>query len=83
MQKRASKAQSKRTPRPPSVEANDDNAEKMQTTAIVVPKSMWSLLREVAFRRAQSSGGRASVSDVLRNLVESHRAELEKEIGKK
>jgi hypothetical protein len=65
--------------KPPSSGTTEDNAE-MQTTAIVVPRNMWNLLREVAFRRAQSSGGRASVSEVLRNLVESHRAELEKEV---
>jgi hypothetical protein len=66
--------------KPPSSGTTEDNAE-MQTTAIVVPRNMWNLLREVAFRRAQSSGGRASVSEVLRNLVESHRAELEEEVG--
>jgi len=55
----------------------------MQTTAIVIPKDIWNLLREVAFRRAQSSGGRASVSEVLRSLIETHRTELEKEAKKK
>ena len=82
MSKRTSKAQSKQLSKPSPGGTGEDIAE-MQTTAIVVPKSMWNLLREVAFRRAQSSGGRASVSEVLRSLVESHRAELEKEVGKK
>jgi hypothetical protein len=77
MAKRASQPQAtKQAP------ADDGNGE-MQTTAIVIPKTMWNLLREVAFRRAQSSGGRASVSEVLRSLVESHRTELEKEIRHK
>jgi len=52
----------------------------MQTTAIHITKDMWRLLRAVAFKRAQDNGGRASVSEVMRELVESHRAELENEV---
>ncbi len=49
------------------------------TTAIHVPKTTWTLLRAVAFHRAQTNGGRASVSKLITELVERHRPELEKE----
>lgn len=49
------------------------------TTAIHVPKATWTLLRAVAFHRAQANGGRASVSKLITELVEQHRPELEKE----
>jgi len=81
MQKRQ-KMQSTKTLRPSASQFNQETVE-MQTTAIVIPKDIWNLLREVAFRRAQSSGGRASVSEVLRSLIETHRTELEKEAKKK
>jgi len=58
--------------------ANDEKV----TTAVNIGKDTWQLLREVAFRRAQLNGGRASVSELLRTLVESHRDELEKELKK-
>ncbi len=51
------------------------------TTAIHIPKTTHELLRSVAFRRAKESGGRASVSAVLTQLVEANRAALEKEAG--
>jgi len=82
MQKSASHVSSKQT-RKPILTANNAEYVEMQTTAIVIPKDVWNLLREVAFRRAQSSGGRASVSEVLRSLIEIHRAELEKETKQK
>lgn len=50
------------------------------TTAIHIPRDTWSLLRAVAFRRAQDHGGRASVSRLIAELVERHRAALEQEI---
>jgi hypothetical protein len=49
------------------------------TTAIHIPKPTWTLLRAVAFRRAQDQGGRASVSKLIAELVERHRKELEHE----
>jgi hypothetical protein len=52
----------------------------MLTTAIHLRRDTWELLREVAFRRAQMSGGRTSVSELVRTLVESHREELEREL---
>jgi hypothetical protein len=50
------------------------------TTAIHIPRDTWSLLRAVAFRRAQDQGGRSSVSKLVTELVERHRGELEHEI---
>ena len=50
-------------------------------TAIHIPKTTHELLRSVAFRRAKKSGGRASVSAVITQLVEANRAALEKEAG--
>jgi hypothetical protein len=49
------------------------------TTAIHIPRQTWTLLRAVAFRRAQNDGGRASVSKLIAELVERHRKELERE----
>ena len=57
-----------------------DNGEVMSiTTAIHIPETTWKLLRAVAFHRAQVEGGRASVSKLIAELVERHRAELERE----
>lgn len=53
------------------------------TTAIHIPKETWSLLRRVAFRRAEAEGGRASVSKVLTDLVEHNRRAFEKELQEK
>jgi len=49
------------------------------TTAIHIPRQTWTLLRAVAFRRAQNDGGRESVSKLIAELVERHRKELERE----
>ena len=51
------------------------------TTAIHIPKETWILLRAVAFRRAQESGGRASVSKLISQIVERCRLELERELS--
>ena len=50
------------------------------TTAIHISNRTWKLLRAVSFHRAQMDGGRASVSKLITELVERHRAELEKEL---
>jgi hypothetical protein len=52
------------------------------TTAIHIPRADLALLRRVAVERANRDGGRPSVSDVIRELVERHRAELEAETGR-
>ena len=75
MMKTSSKAKS----RPEPADGNPNHPE-MQTTAIHISKSDWNLLRQVSFKRAQESGGRASVSDVIRTLIETHRGDLEREV---
>jgi hypothetical protein len=63
------------------VEQEPESGESSETitTAIHIPRDTWSLLRAVAFRRAQDEGGRASVSKLVAELVERHRRELEHE----
>ena len=41
----------------------------------------WELLNRVAFERARTKGGRASVSALLVDMIERHRKELEKELA--
>lgn len=53
---------------------------KYKVTAINIPEDVWVLLNRVAFRRAQTRGGRPSVSALLVGLVEKHRKELQKEL---
>ena len=50
-------------------------------TGINIPEELWALLNRVAFERARTKGGRASVSALLVELVERHRQELEKELA--
>lgn len=52
------------------------------TTAVHIPREDLALLRRVAVERANRDGGRPSVSDVLRGLIERHRAELERETAR-
>ncbi len=52
------------------------------TTAVHIPREDLALLRRVAVERANRHGGRPSVSDVLRGLIERHRAELERETAR-
>jgi len=59
--------------------ANSSSPAETITTAIHIPKPTWTLLRAVAFHRAQEQGGRASVSRLIAELVERHRKELERE----
>ncbi len=70
--KRMSKAAETKAPREPG---------KMKTTAINIPVDTWTMLRAVAFARAQETGERPSVSALITELAEQHRAELEKEAG--
>jgi hypothetical protein len=53
--------------------------EDMLTTAIHIRRSTWELLRAAAFKRAMATGGRASVSAFIDDLVERHRDELTSE----
>ena len=50
------------------------------STAIHIPRDVHDLLRAVAYTRAQLEGGRASVSKLITELVEMHRADLEAEV---
>jgi hypothetical protein len=65
---------------PPKAKAAQEDPTEMQTTAIHIRKEDWNLLRSVAFHRAQATGGRASVSEVVRVLIEAHRNDLENEV---
>jgi hypothetical protein len=49
------------------------------TTAVHLPREDLALLRRVSVERANRQGGRPSVSNILRELIEQHRAELEAE----
>ncbi len=69
---RVSKAGEAKAPKQPG---------KMKTTAINIPVDTWTMLRAVAFARAQETGERPSVSALITELAEQHRAELEKEAG--
>ncbi len=51
----------------------------MQTTSVHLPKDHLHLLRLVAVSRASRQGGRPSVSDILRELIERNRQTLESE----
>lgn len=50
------------------------------TTAINLPRQTWELLKRVATQRAIETRKRASVSALIAELAERHRAELEAEI---
>ena len=51
-----------------------------KTTGLHLPADQWELLNRVAFERARTKGGRASVSALLVKMIERHRRELEKEL---
>jgi hypothetical protein len=70
---------------PPAVETKGRNrslTDASATTAVHLPREDIALLRRVAVERANRSGGRPSVSDVLRDLIERNRAELEREAAR-
>jgi hypothetical protein len=54
---------------------------EFMTTGFHLPKSLWELLNRVAFERARTKGGRASVSALLVELIEKHKKQLEREIA--
>ena len=63
--------------KPPAAPPTDTSADVI--TSIHIPKSMLTLLRIAAIKRAEREGGRPSVSNVIRDLLERHRREIEKE----
>ena len=50
-------------------------------TGINIPEDLYVLLNRVAWSRSRQRGGRSSVSALLVDLVERHRAELEEELA--
>jgi hypothetical protein len=54
-----------------------------KTTGVHLPADLWELLNRVAFERARTQGGRASVSALLVEMIEKNRNGLENELGKK
>jgi hypothetical protein len=57
-------------------------ADRSASTSITIAPEDWALLRAVAFARTQRSGGRASVSAVIGELIDQARSELIAEAGK-
>ena len=53
----------------------------MAITSVHLPRDLLKLLRLASINRADLHGGRPSVSDVIRDLLERHRAEIEDEAG--
>ena len=53
-----------------------------RTTGVHLPADLWELLNRVAFERARTKGGRASVSALLVEMIERNRKALELELGK-
>ena len=53
-----------------------------KTTGVHLPADLWELLNRVAFERARTRGGRASVSALLVEMIEKNRKALELELGK-
>lgn len=70
----------KMTKRPP-ISAASTPAERSASTAITIAPQDWRLLRAVAFARVQKTGGRASVSAVIAELIEQARSKLVTEAG--
>lgn len=66
-------------PTTPAPRRNRVLSDNSATTAVHIPKDQLALLRRVAVERANRDGGRPSVSNVLRDLIERNRAELERE----
>ena len=63
-------------------DGHDYDTGELITSALVIGTDMHKILQAVAFKRSREEGGRPSVSKVVRLILESHRAELEKEAGK-
>jgi hypothetical protein len=53
-----------------------------KTTGVHLPSDLWELLNRVAFERARTRGGHASVSALLVEMIERNRKALELELGK-
>ena len=53
----------------------------MAITSIHLPRELLKLLRMASINRADQRGGRPSVSDVIRDVLERHRDEIEEQAG--
>jgi len=53
----------------------------MAITSVHLPRELLRLLRLASIDRADRHGGRPSVSDVIRDVLERHRDEIEDETG--
>jgi hypothetical protein len=60
-------------------EGNRHVEKKMQVTSLYLPTDLLYVLRAVAVSRASKFGGRPSVSDVVRELLESHLSRFDAE----
>jgi hypothetical protein len=56
-------------------------AVEFKMTGVHLPKGFWELLNRVAFERARTKGGRASVSALLVELIEKNKKQLERELA--
>jgi hypothetical protein len=61
--------------------ASEPRERPYKTTGVHLPADLWELLNRVAFERARTRGGRASVSALLVAMIEKNRNELEKELA--
>jgi hypothetical protein len=52
-----------------------------KTTGVHLPSELWEILNKVAFERVRTWGGRASVSELLVEMIERNRKALELELG--
>ena len=63
--------------------ASEPSPERLyKTTGVHLPADLWELLNRVAFERARTRGGRASVSALLVAMIEKNPKALELELGK-
>lgn len=62
-------------------DTSEAKGRSFRTTGLHLPEEHWVLLNRVAFERARTKGGRASVSALLVELVDRHKRELEKELA--
>jgi hypothetical protein len=61
--------------------ASEPEERPYKTTGVHLPADLWELLNRVAFERARTRGGRASVSALLVAMIEKNRKELQKELA--
>jgi hypothetical protein len=67
---------------PKQTGAHESQVRPYKTTGVHLPADLWELLNRVAFERARTRGGRASVSALLVEMIERNRKALELELGK-